>query len=73
MSLSRRNLPEADRPVKPTRVDESPADQLMLPMALAGGGSYWTTEPSLPSLTNTETIAQFLSVPIRFEQESALA
>jgi len=45
----------------------------MLPMALAGGGSYWTTEPSLPSLTNTETIAQFLSVPIRFEQESALA
>ncbi|HTI70966.1 MAG TPA: RNA 3'-terminal phosphate cyclase [Candidatus Limnocylindria bacterium] len=58
--------------VSETPVDEHLADQLMLPMALAGGGSYRTTEPSPHSLTNAETIAQFLSVSIRVEQESAL-
>lgn len=40
-------------------VDEYLADQLLLPMALAGGGSFTTTEPSLHSWTNISVIAAF--------------
>ena len=52
-------------------VDEHLADQLLIPMALAGGGSFRTTEPSLHSTTNAEIIQRFLAVGIRFEQETA--
>ena len=45
------------------------ADQLLLPMALAGGGSFRTVEPSLHAKTNAAIIRRFLAVPIRFEQE----
>jgi len=58
---------EADVPV-----DEYLADQLLLPMALAGGGSFRTTKPSLHATTNAAIIQRFLPVPIRFEQESGL-
>ena len=58
---------EADVPV-----DEHLADQLLIPMALAGGGSFRTTKPSLHTTTNAEIIQRFLPVPIRFEQESQL-
>jgi RNA 3'-terminal phosphate cyclase (ATP) len=58
---------EADVPV-----DEYLADQLLLPMALAGGGWFRTTKPSLHSTTNAAIIQRFLPVPIRFEQESDL-
>lgn len=51
-------------------VDEHLADQLLLPMALAGGGCFRTTKPSLHSTTNAAIIQRFLPVPIRFEQES---
>jgi RNA 3'-terminal phosphate cyclase (ATP) len=54
-------------------VDEHLADQLLLPMALAGGGSFRTTKPSLHSTTNAGIIQRFLPIPIGFEQESALA
>lgn len=48
-------------------VDEHLADQLLLPMALAGGGSFRTTKPSLHATTNAEMIQRFLPVSIRFE------
>jgi len=53
-------------------VDEHLADQLLLPMALAGGGSFRTTKPSLHTTTNAEIIRRFLPVPIRIEPESDL-
>jgi RNA 3'-terminal phosphate cyclase (ATP) len=51
-------------------VDEHLADQLLLPMALAGGGSFRTVKPSLHSTTNARIIQRFLPVEIRFEQET---
>ncbi|HWQ92692.1 MAG TPA: RNA 3'-terminal phosphate cyclase, partial [Clostridia bacterium] len=53
-------------------VDEHLADQLLIPLVLAGGGSFRTTKPSLHTITNAEIIQRFLPVPIRIEQESAL-
>jgi RNA 3'-terminal phosphate cyclase (ATP) len=53
-------------------VDEYLADQLLLPMALAGGGSFRTTNPSLHSTTNAAIIQRFLAISIRFEPESDL-
>ncbi|HEX8064724.1 MAG TPA: RNA 3'-terminal phosphate cyclase [Allosphingosinicella sp.] len=44
------------------------ADQLLLPMALAGGGSFTTVKPSQHSLTGAEVIAKFLDVRIKFEE-----
>lgn len=46
-------------------VSEWLADQIMLPMALAGGGSFTTDRLSLHAHTNAEVIARFL--PVRFE------
>ena len=43
------------------------ADQLLLPMALAGGGSIITSAPSNHVKTNIEVIQTFL--PVRFETE----
>ncbi len=45
-------------------VGEHLADQLLLPMALAGGGEFRTGEPSAHTRTNAEVIARFL--PVRF-------
>jgi RNA 3'-terminal phosphate cyclase (ATP) len=53
-------------------VDEHLADQLLLPAALAGGGVFRTTKPSLHATTNAAVIQRFLSVAIGFEQENAL-
>lgn len=44
------------------RVDEHLQDQLLLPMALSGGGAFTTTEPSAHSRTNMETIKSFVDV-----------
>lgn len=46
-------------------VDPHLADQLLIPMALAGGGVFRTTEPTEHTRTNAEVIARFL--PVRFE------
>src|SRR5512140_383744 len=54
-------------------VDEHLADQLLIPMVLAGGGSFRTTKLSLHTTTNAEVIQRFVSIPIRTEQESELA
>lgn len=40
------------------------ADQLLLPMALAGGGRYTIGRPSLHTRTNAEVIRQFVDVDI---------
>lgn len=40
------------------------ADQLLLPMALAGGGSFRTLSPSLHTITNIEVIKRFMDLEI---------
>jgi RNA 3'-terminal phosphate cyclase (ATP) len=45
-------------------VGEHLADQLLLPMALAGGGVFTTIKPSLHTTTNIEVIKRFLDVQI---------
>lgn len=47
------------------------ADQLVLLMALAGGGAFRTARPTLHTLTNVETIRRFLDVSIALEEEDA--
>lgn len=46
------------------------ADQLLLPMALAGGGSFTTVKPSRHALTGAALIPRFLDVAIRFEEQA---
>lgn len=60
---------EADVPV-----GEHLADQLLLPMAIAGGGKFRCATPSLHATTNIDTIAKFIDVPIRIEpyEETAI-
>lgn len=48
-------------------VGENLADQLLLPIALAGRGSFTTPKPTLHTVTNAEVIAKFL--PAQFEME----
>jgi RNA 3'-terminal phosphate cyclase (ATP) len=45
------------------------ADQLLLPMALAGGGSFTTVKPSRHSRTGADVIAKFLDARIAFEEK----
>lgn len=52
-------------------VGEHLADQLLLPMALAGGGRFVTTEPSRHTTTNIETIRRFLDVRILVEERGS--
>lgn len=49
-------------------VGEHLADQLLLPMALARGGSFTTVPPSRHTTTNIEIIHKFLDIVIRAEQ-----
>lgn len=44
------------------------ADQLVLPMALGGGGSFRTLKPSRHTLTHVELLRTFLGSEIRIEQ-----
>ncbi len=45
------------------------ADQLLLPMALAGGGRFTTVKLSQHSRTAADVIAKFLSVSFRFDEQ----
>src|SRR5262249_47980429 len=45
------------------------ADQLLLPMAVAGGGRFRADTLSLHATTNIDTIREFLDVPIRIEPD----
>lgn len=47
------------------------ADQLLLPMALARGGSFRTVAPTLHTRTQANIIRRFLAVEISIEQEAA--
>lgn len=47
------------------------ADQLLLPMALAGGGSFIATDWSPHAVTNAEVIRRFLPVDIQTEQTAS--
>jgi RNA 3'-terminal phosphate cyclase (ATP) len=50
-------------------VGEHLADQLLLPMAVAGGGRFRCAPLSLHATTNIDTIRLFLDVPIRVEPD----
>ncbi len=50
-------------------VGEHLADQLLIPLALADGGSYTTGPLSLHTLTNIEIIKKFLDVDITISQQ----
>jgi len=54
---------ETDAPV-----GEHLADQLLIPLALARGGSYTTAQPSLHTTTNIEIVKMFLDVQITATQ-----
>ncbi|MEZ4428447.1 MAG: RNA 3'-terminal phosphate cyclase [Nannocystaceae bacterium] len=45
------------------------ADQLLIPLALAGGGCFRTLAPTLHTRTNAEIIARFLDRRVTFERE----
>jgi len=47
------------------------ADQLLIPLALAGGGSFRTLAPTAHTTTNAAVIEQFMDVAIRVDEESA--
>jgi RNA 3'-terminal phosphate cyclase (ATP) len=51
-------------------VGEHLADQLLIPLALARGGSYTTCAPTLHTTTNIEVIKKFLPVEITTTQLS---
>jgi len=40
------------------------ADQLLIPFAMAGGGSFITLPPSRHTMTNIEVVKQFLDLNI---------
>jgi RNA 3'-terminal phosphate cyclase (ATP) len=50
-------------------VGEHLADQLLLPLAVAGGGRFRSTPLSRHATTNIDTIRQFLDVAIRVEPD----
>jgi len=51
-------------------IDEHLADQLLLPMALAKGGSFVTGRPSSHTRTNADVIARFLPVRTSFTEHA---
>ncbi len=53
-------------------VGEHLADQLLIPMALAGGGTFRTVRPSLHTTTNAQVIEQFLPVVFTMQEDSGL-
>ncbi|MEM6995387.1 MAG: RNA 3'-terminal phosphate cyclase, partial [Myxococcota bacterium] len=50
-------------------VDEHTADQLLIPIALAGGGSFTTVAPTLHTRTNAAVIERFLPMKIGLEDQ----
>jgi RNA 3'-terminal phosphate cyclase (ATP) len=54
-------------------IGEHLADQIMLPMALAGRGRFTTSCVSKHALTNATVIAEFLPVDIVFETEGVIS
>ncbi|MEX0653015.1 MAG: RNA 3'-terminal phosphate cyclase [Phycisphaeraceae bacterium] len=50
-------------------VGEHLADQLLLPLTIAGKGAFRTLHPSRHTQTHVELIGKFLEVPVSMEQE----
>ncbi len=68
-TIASRAIHEAQRYLKHgAPVGEHLADQLLIPLALARGGSYTTGPLSLHTTTNVETIKKFLPVEITTTQ-----
>lgn len=68
-TVAARAVTEAQRYLSsPAPVGEHLADQLLIPLALAGGGSYTTGPLSLHTTTNIEIVKKFLPVEITVEQ-----
>jgi RNA 3'-terminal phosphate cyclase (ATP) len=44
------------------------ADQLLIPMALAGGGKFRTLSPTKHTITNAEVIKKFIDVEIAMNE-----
>jgi hypothetical protein len=55
----------------PVPVGTQLADQLLVPLALAGGGSFVTTKPSRHAVTNAQVIRDFVGTEIRFLEHAA--
>jgi RNA 3'-terminal phosphate cyclase (ATP) len=71
-TLAQRTVDEATRFARSeAAVGEHLADQLLLPLALAGSGSFTTLAPSSHAQTNIEVIEQFL--PVRFARTQRAA
>lgn len=51
-------------------VSEYMADQLLLPMALAGAGSMLTVQPSLHTQTNIEVLQQFIGLEVNMQEQA---
>lgn len=56
----------------PALADDYLADQLLLPMAMAGGGAFTSTAISLHAETNMAVIRNFLPVQIQLDRRSRL-
>lgn len=52
-------------------VGEHLADQLLIPMALAGGGAFRTVAPSLHTRTNAAIVERFLPVTVAMHEDAA--
>lgn len=52
-------------------VGEYLCDQLLLPLALAGGGAFATLAPSMHTRTHADVVGNFLDVRVRIDQTSA--
>lgn len=59
-----RNYLDVDAPVGPHL-----ADQLLMPLALAGSGSFCTTAVTEHTRTNARLIERFLPVELRLEEQ----
>ena len=53
------------------QVGEHLADQLLIPMAMAGGGAFRTVMPSLHTQTNAQVIEMFLPVKFSIREDEA--
>ncbi len=54
-------------------VGEHLADQLLIPLAMAGGGVFRTLPPSLHTRTNAEVVERFLPVRITLREDTGAA
>ncbi len=69
-SVAKRACKDVERYLRRPEAAVGPylADQLLLPMALAGDGAFTTLRPSLHTQTNIETIKNFLNVEITVQE-----